>query len=350
MAQRTVLRTKLNVPKLALDVMPRPHLLAQLDAGLDGKLTLVAAPAGFGKTSLIVMWLRALTGRSAQAAGGVQACWLALDAGDNDLLHFLHYLIAAIRTCYPDACADIEALLGAPQPPTLENLADTLTNELAGLPERLVIVLDDLHQVDNPVIHVLLTRFIDFIPPQVHCVLISRMDPPMPLARWRARGQLQEVRLHDLSFSFDETTDYLQQNLVEPSHELIKAFYQQTEGWAVGLRLAALSLRTPSNATNILTNLATNQNRYTLDFLMDEVLDSQPPAIQRFMLCTSLLERFCADLCAAVIDEMTEDMANINLNYIHNANLFLVDLGTPRVVSLSSPVSKPVTESAVCAL
>ena len=284
----TLLQTKLYRPQAGHDVIARPHLLERLSRGLTRKLTLITAPAGYGKTTLVSAWL-------------AQLAWLSLDEYDNDLGLFLRYLVAAVQTVFPEAGANTLNLLLAPQLPPLNYLATTLINDLAALPADLILVLDDYHSLELAAIHQLLTRLLDQLPRPLHLVLLSRSELPLPLPRLRARGQLSEIRAAELRFSEAEAQTFLTHLLGRtPRPETVAALQERTEGWAAGLQLAALSLQGLADERAFAPAIS-GSNRYVLDYLLAEVLAQQPPAAQDFLVQTSILDRFCAPLCEAVL-------------------------------------------------
>jgi LuxR family maltose regulon positive regulatory protein len=278
--------------------------------GAGGNLILAVAPAGFGKTTLISQWVEELQVTQKAEQRGDQtsnqvAAWLTLDEYDNDLPLFLRYLVAAIQTLYPNACENSLHLLQAPQLPPAHYLATTLLNELATLDAGVTLVLDDYHTIRAEAIHQFLTRVIEHLPHSIRLVLASRTDPPLPLARWRMQQPITELRAADLAFSAAETQLFLTQLFLTqalgktPTLELLHTLDEQVEGWAAGLQLVALSLRTQPDERALAHALASN-NRYVMDYLLDEVFQRQSPAVQNFLLRTCLLDRFCAPLAAAL--------------------------------------------------
>ncbi len=325
------LRAKLYRPPIVSTVMPRPRLLQHLQRGLTGKVTLVSAPAGFGKSTLVSAWLDQLTAPPPDptASPAYMASWLSLDESDNQLPRFVHYVVAAIEECVPQSCRTVAELLQDKPEGTVEALADTLVVALNRLSTPLVLVLDDLHLVNATAVFAFLARLVRHAPPQFHLVVITRVDPPLPLNRWRARGDLNELRLHDLCFDLTETTAFLRMSLAEPmAPDLIAQLHHLTEGWVVGLRMAVLAMRDERDYAAFVTGFAANSNRYIIDYLMDDVLDQQPPSVQQFLICTSILTRFCAALCASVV-EVDEATAQQHISHIEHANLFLIELTFP---------------------
>jgi len=331
-----LLTTKLHIPQAALEFVPRPHLAARLDEGLKRKLTLVSAPAGFGKSTLVSEWIHRRGGGFPPAGATtapLQAAWLSLDEGDNDPARFWTYLIAAVQTVYPDVGHEAREIVGAPQLRSAEPAVVSLLNEIASrsLSAQLVLVLDDYHVIQAEQIHKDLGYLLDHQPPNLHLILIARADPPLPLARLRAHGQLLEVRAGDLQFTPDEAATLLNETMavaLEP--EQVAAVHQRTEGWIVGLRLAALSLRGHSALDRgDFIRQFTGSHQYILDYLTEEVLRALPDAQRWFLLQTSILDRFNAPLCAAVTGAVIGDAASRRLlDEIRIANLFLIPLDT----------------------
>ncbi|HMN28112.1 MAG TPA: hypothetical protein PKE45_08150 [Caldilineaceae bacterium] len=321
-----LLRTKLHRPASPSTAIARPACLQRLQDGLTGKVTLVSAPAGFGKITVVSLWFEAV---EAQAAAALRISWLALEEADNHLLRFVHYLVAAIEDKYPQSCAAVTALLHPDEQATTEILADVLADALTQLPGRLILALDDLHLVEDAAIYAFLTRLIQHMANQLHLVLITRVDPPLPLNRWRAQGHLNELRLHDLCFNLAETTTFLHANLDQrPTDAMVATLYERTEGWVVGLRLVVLALRGQTEYAEFAANIASASSRYILDYLVDDVLDQQTPSVQKFLICTAILTRFSAGLCAAVA-EMDDASAQRHINDVARANLFLIELTSP---------------------
>lgn len=325
--QASLLRTKLHRPASVPTEIPRLRLLRRLQEGLRSKVTLVSAAAGSGKTTILTAWLAHLTTSSAPLASKVS--WLTVDKADNQLPRFLGYLAATIEANFPHSCLAVAAVQQQNPDPTIEALAEMLANSLALLPSQLVLVLDDLHLIDNAAIYALLADLVHHAPATFHLVLSTRIDPPLPLTRWRARGWLNEVRQQELSFTVEEATAFLVKSLESPPPpEVSAALHKQTEGWPVGLRLAALALRGHADPVLFLADVVANRNRYVIDYLRDDVLDQQPAVVQEFLVCTAILKRFCPTLCSAVL-QIDEATAQQQLQYVERANLFLVELSSP---------------------
>src|SRR5215472_10620690 len=310
--------TKFHVPRAGF--VPRPRLLARLAAGIDRGLTVVCTPAGFGKTTLLGDWTR----RSRRPAA-----WLSLDAGDNDPARFWRYVIAALERVRPGACAPVGALLRGPHEPPLEAVVTAVINGLMTVPggDPVVLILDDYHLIEAPSVHDSVTFLLDQLPPGLRLVLASRVDPPLPLARRRAGGQLAELRAADLRFALEETAAFLAEATGLDLPPLLVATLQDlTEGWAAGVQLAALSLQGHSNPAQFVATFA-GSNRYVLDYLTEEVLARQPGNVVRFLLETSVLERLSGPLCDAVTGRSG---SQAQLEALERANLFMVPLDDER--------------------
>jgi LuxR family maltose regulon positive regulatory protein len=342
-----ILATKLYIPPPRPRVVLRPRLIERLNEGLQRKLTLISASAGFGKTTLVSEWV---------AGCGQPVAWLSLDEGDNDPASFLTYLVAALQTLAlseveglaPDLGAGLLAILQTPQPPSTESLLTILLNEITTIPDNFVLVLDDYHVLDSKPVDEALTFLLEHLPPQMHLVIATREDPDLPLARLRARGQMTELRLADLRFTPAEAAEFLGQVMgLNLAAEDIAALEARTEGWIAGLQMAALSMRDHEDVAEFIKGFS-GTNRYILDYLLEEVMAGQPPEIQHFLLYTSILERLTAGLCDAVLanDEGVQGKGNDRstvpeslsvgqsasiLKYLERANLFLVPLDDERI-------------------
>jgi ATP/maltotriose-dependent transcriptional regulator MalT len=309
--------TKFHVPRAGF--VPRPRLLARLSQGIGSGLTVVCTPAGFGKTTMLGDWAR---------RSRVPAAWLSLDAADNDPARFWRYVAAALDRVRPGTDASVTALLRGRQQPPLEAVATVVINELSIPGEgRVALVLDDYHLVDAPPVHDSVTFLLDRLPPGLRLVLSSRVDPPLPLARLRGRGQLTELRAADLRFTMAETAAFLREvtGLDLPAAS-VAALQDRTEGWAAGVQLAALSLRGRADPAGFIETFA-GSHRYVLDYLTEEVLAGQPEQVLRFLLETSVLDRLCGPLCDAVTGRSgSQEM----LEELDRANLFVVPLDEVR--------------------
>ncbi len=309
---------KLRIPRISSNLVPRPRLERLLNKSLKCALTLVSAPAGFGKTTLIAEWLATLPR---------PAAWLALDADASDITIFTQSLIRAIQTVFPDACQTTLALLNSPQMLKMSALATRLTNEMGQLSTPFVLVLDDYHTITDITIHQMMAALLDQLPPTVHLVIVTRADPPLPLARLRARGQLAEVRADDLRFSLAEVEQFIEHTDTPPvDAATLHVLAERTEGWAAGLRLASLSLRGEQDGARLTHGLAPRATRHIMDYLLDEVLSKQPTAVQKFLLTTAVLDAFNASLVAALQASDNVAACAAVIEEIERANLFLVVL------------------------
>lgn len=322
-----VLLTKLHLPMPRSGVVPRPGLLARLSAGLRGKLTLIAAPAGSDKTTLLSAF------HSSSTEPDRPLAWLALDDADNDEVRFWRHIIAALDPHHPGACATALALLTTRERPPVELALDSLINALTALPTDLPLVLDDYHAVTNPAIHRGVAYLLDHLPPRLHLVIASRADPPLPLARLRARGDLTELRAQDLRFTQQEAALLLADVArAQLDREAVASLVARTEGWAAGLQLAALALRDRPDTErgNFISRFAGSE-RYVADYLIAEVLEHQPPATQRFLLNTAICDRLCGDLCDTLTSpgERYSD-GQATLEGLELAGLFLIPLDDER--------------------
>jgi ATP/maltotriose-dependent transcriptional regulator MalT len=313
-----LLASKFYFPPHRPDLVPRPGLLENLDAGLRGKLTLVSAPAGFGKTTAVSEWLRYC---------GRPAAWLSVDKNDNDLSRFLIYLIAALQRIDAEIGDDVQAALEETLSPHFDILLTRLISEIEKFPDKSIIVLDDFHLINSKQVHDALNFLIEFLPPVIHLVISGRMDPPLPISRLRVRGDVNEIRTPQLRFTKDEVATYLNDLLgFDLSTDGIAALETRTEGWIASLKLAALSMQGRDDWTEFITKFS-GSNRYIIDYLVDEVMARQPEEVQTFLRRTSILERFCAPLCEYVIGGHGD---NDVLDYIERANLCLIPLDDHR--------------------
>lgn len=322
-----ILTTKLYIPPPPPrpKMVSRPRLIERLNAGLGGRLTLISASAGFGKTTLMSQWV---------ASCGRRVAWLSLDEGDNDLARFLTYVVAALRQIAPAIGEGVLRTLQASQQstPPLETLLTILLNDIATIPENFVLVLDDYHIVDTQPIDHALTFLLDHLPPQMHLVIATREDPPLPLARLRVRGELTELRVTDLRFTYAEAAGFLNEVMgLKLSTGDIAALEARTEGWIAGLQLAALALRGlgQDQPAEAFIRSFTGSHRYILDYLAEEVLNRQPHHIQTFLLHTALLDPLCGALCDAV-SGASSPTAQAILEQLERANLFIVPLDNER--------------------
>jgi LuxR family maltose regulon positive regulatory protein len=323
-----VLQTKLNRPSVTRDLVVRPRLLKQLNAGLEGAITLVAAPAGFGKTTLVSSWLQAANGHNGAT---LPYTWLSLDEGDSDGDVFLRYFVAALRVIFSEACPQTSRLLDSRQQPPTRVLMSTLSNEIEQLSSPFVMVMDDLHAPHGRALFDNLNEWLHHWPRQMHLVLLSRFNPPLPLTSLRAKGLLTEIRARDLRFSQDEAAEYFNQVLGLPSDEpTVVLLQQRLEGWIAGLKMASLSLGERESMRDMTDALLDNEV-FIADYLVDEVIASQPPKIQRFLLKTSILDQVSVSLAEALMDEQDAGCdARECVDYIESADLFLVHVDNQR--------------------
>lgn len=313
-----VLATKLYVPPSQPGVVPRPRLTKRLNEGLHRKLTLISASAGSGKTTLVSEWV-----------AGVErpAAWLSLDEGDNDPTRFLTYLVAALQTIAANIGEGVSSALGSPQPPPTESLLTALLNETTTVPDDFVLVLDDYHVIDATAVDDALVFVLEHLPPRMHLIIATREDPRLPLSRMRVRGQLSELRAADLRFTFSEAAEFLNQVMgLDLSVEEISAVESRTEGWIAGLQLAALSMRGREDVSGFIRAFA-GDNRYILDYLVEEVLHRQPERVRGFLLQTSILDRLSGPLCDAITGQ---EESNALLEALERGNLFVVPLDDKR--------------------
>jgi LuxR family transcriptional regulator, maltose regulon positive regulatory protein len=280
-------------------------------------------PAGFGKTTLLAEWVRTLDRPSA---------WLSLDEEDNDLLLFVHSLAAALRGVFPDEFQATASLIIAPQLPPPERVATLLLSDLADAPGDVVLVLNDYHFIHTSEIHTLLVRLIEQQPPQLHQVLSTRSDPPLPLSRWRAHGYLSELRRADLRFTLAETETFLAGALGKDlEHGTAAALEERTDGWIAVVRLATLSLRSTTDRAAFIERLGHSPDSTISDYLVEEVLSQFAPAVQELLVNSSILEQFCAELCGAVMgNDPTSAWVQATLVELERTNLFLVPLDEHR--------------------
>jgi len=326
----SLLTTKLFIPPSRTEFVPRPRLIERLDAGLHCKLTLISAPAGFGKTTLVTEWLDNLRS-DAKIENQIEkrVAWLSLDEGDNDLVRFLTYFIAALNQIEGIDAFGKGALniLQSPQPSPIEAVLTSMINELAVTNPRIILVLDDYHLIEVQPIHDALTFFIKHLPPGMHLVIATREDPHLPLARLRAKNQLTELRTADLRFTSSESAEFLTHVMnLDLSTEDIATLETRTEGWIAGLQLAAISMQGHNNAINLIGSFSGN-NRLVLDYLIEEVLSQQSENIQTFLLQTAILDRFNDALCDALTGQ---DNSQATLEMLEHTNLFIVPLDNER--------------------
>ena len=332
-----LLETKLYVPPLRPELVLRPRLVERLNAGLHRKLTLLSAPAGFGKTTLLSEWI---------AGCERPVAWLSLDVGDNDLARFLAYLVGALQTVEGRVGQGLPVAAQSPGLINVEPILTTLLNEIASLPGGLALVLDDYHAIESAPIDDAITFLLGHLPPQMHLVIATRTDPTLPLSRLRARGQLTELRADDLRFTAVEAAAFFEQaTCLSISSSDVHTLERRTEGWITGLQLAAVAMHgieQPEQIARFVHSFGAS-HRYVIDYLVDEVLDQQTPQVQAFLLRTSILDRMTASLCDALcfgVDETTSGCeatvvasqvdSQVLLERLEAANLFLIPLDGER--------------------
>jgi len=338
-----LLATKLTPPTARARWVARPRLLAVLEAGLQGtqRVTVIAAPAGFGKTSLLGAW------RATEAGSSVALAWVSLDAGDNDPPLFWSYVLAALDSVAPGVGTPALNVLQSSQPLSIEHLLTHVLNALAARPSHppgrpVVLVLEDYHVITTPAIHAALAWLVDRLPDALHLVILTRADPPLPLARLRASGDLVELHTDDLRFTPDEAAAFLNQGMgLALAAADLNALEGRTEGWIAGLQLAALALRDNRDRAAFIHGFA-GTNRYIVDYLVAEVLERQPAQVQTFLLQTSILDRLCGPLCDAVLGQPApspgepgatlagDGSSQSTLERLERANLFVVPLDADR--------------------
>ncbi len=315
-----ILATKLYLPPLRPNVVLRPRLIERLNEGLHRKLTLISAPAGFGKTTLVSEWLADCKRPTA---------WLSLDEGDNDTARFLTYLVAVLQTIAATIGEGALGALQSSQSPSTEAVLTALLNDLTTISDQFVLVLDDYHVIDSKPVDQALTYLVDHLPPHIHLAIATREDPALPLARLRAGGHLTELRAVDLRFTPSEAAEFLTRVMgLNLSADDISALETRTEGWIAGLQLAAISMQGNEDVAGFIRSF-TGSHHFVLDYLIEEVLGQQPETVQTFLLRTSILDRFCGPLCDAVLLDPSAS-GRATLEYLEHANLFIVPLDNER--------------------
>ncbi len=309
------------VPSPPRVLIARPRLSALLNEGLQRKLTLLSAPAGFGKTTLLSTWVQSRPEQDAPVA------WVSLDESDNNPVHFWSYLLTALSTSYQGIGQQALAHLHAPQVPPIQSILTTLINAMTTRATPCLLILDDYHVITEQEIHDAFRFLLEHQPAHLHVFLLTRVDPPFLLSRLRALGQVLELRIDQLRFTSQEAGAFLTKAMgLSLEAETLQAVETRTEGWIASLQLAALSLRGQTDPTDLLARLR-GDHRYILDYLTDEVLRQQRTAIQHFLHATSILERLSASLCDAIMQQSgSQEM----LEELERANLFVVSLDSQR--------------------
>lgn len=319
----SLLRTKLFVPSVRSRQVDRPRLIEKLNGGLDKALILVSAPAGYGKTTLVSSWLHEI---------GISSAWLSLDEQDNEPRRFLQYLVAAIRTVVPSVPGDTVQMLQGTSPASLQTLLTALINEISTQSKPVLLVMDDLHVIHAQPVLDALGFLLEHIPPELHLILLSRSDPPLPLARMRARNQVLDVRVEHMRFNPGEVAIFLREVMdLHLTADDVATLEARTEGWVAGLQLAALSLRGSKDAHRFVAEFAGRQD-YMVDYLVEEVLNAQPKEVRTFLLQTSGLGRMCGALCDAVLEPVGEEATSgqVMLERLDQMNLFVMPLDEER--------------------
>lgn len=326
-----LLLTHIQPPPLRRQLVARQRLSERIEYGYGGTITLVVAPAGWGKTTLLSMWIAGLP-----TADRRRVAWLALDHGETEPIRLLRYVIAALQQAAPGIGEAALAVLETPQP-ALEAALMLLLNNLAEQPHPLVLILDDYHVLRVPALHQILTFLVEHLPSQLHLIIASRENPPLPLSRLRARGQLHELRADDLRFTAEESADLLASMGLQLAPQAITALEQRLEGWAAGLQLTALALRDQHDQSSFIDGFI-ESHRLALDYLAEEVLEHLPNHVMTFLLQTSILDRLCGPLCDAVmgVREVVlvpgprpldpDSYSQLILEDLERANLFLIPL------------------------
>ncbi len=313
-----LLQIKLYRPRTQGGI-PRPRLIERLQQHLDGSLTLVSAPAGYGKSMLINQWMEQ-TGRP--------GAWLSLDEYDSTLGTVVSYVVAALTSVFPEIGSGTQNLLRAASLSSPERLAESVLHDIEGLPQPIVLTIDDYHAISDAATHTFMARFVELMPRFLQLVLITRVDPPFSLARLRGQGLLHEVRAAHLRFDHEETADLLQDILEEPlPPRMIDLLAERTEGWPAGLRLAAISLQDTPDPEAFVSRFAEGNNRLLMDYVVDEVLAGLPDSERALLMRMSVLDRFCVPLLAAISEPGVGDSAGQQLlERLWGANLFLIAL------------------------
>ena len=323
-----LLKTKLHIPQQRPDIVPRSLLIKKLNERIQRKLTLITAPAGYGKTNLAAEWIHALQSEAAESTSHNRITWLSLGEADSEPIHFLSYVIAALQQVAPEIGVGTLGLFEMAQSPPINTVLNELINDIAGLDYYIMLVLDDYHVISHPEVHHSLRYLVEHQPYQLHLVITSREDPPLPLSRLRARGEMAEIRMHDLRFSLAETTQFFSHSMkLNLASEAIQALEARTEGWIAGLQLAGFVLKNLPDHHAFLETFS-GSHRYVLDYLTDEVLQSQDEEVRQFLVQTAVLKRFNTELCQAVTGNPNSQSI---LEQLEQANVFIVPLDHERV-------------------
>jgi LuxR family maltose regulon positive regulatory protein len=306
-------------------MVPRSLLIKQLNERIQRKLTLITAPAGYGKTNLASEWTHSL---QSEDTSNNRITWLSLEEADSEPIRFLSYVIAALQQVAPEIGVGALSLFEMAQSPPINTVLNELINDIAGLDYHIMLVLDDYHVISHPEIHEALRYLVEHQPHQMHLVITSREDPPLPLPRLRARGEMAEIRMHDLRFSLDETTQFFSHSMkLDLESEVISVLEARTEGWIAGLQLAGIVLKNLPDHQAFMDTFS-GSHRYVLDYLTDEVLQSQDEEVRQFLVQTAILKRFNTDICQAVTGNANSQFI---LEQLEQTNMFIVPLDHERV-------------------
>ena len=320
-----LLKTKLHIPHRRPDMVPRSLLIKQLNERIQRKLTLITAPAGYGKTNLASEWIHSL---QSEDTSNNRITWLSLEEADSEPIRFLSYVITALQQVAPEIGVGALSLFEMAQSPPINTVLNELINDIAGLDYHIMLVLDDYHVISHPEIHEALLYLVEHQPHQMHLVITSREDPPLPLPRLRARGEMAEIRMHDLRFSLDETTQFFSHSMkLDLESEVIGVLEARTEGWIAGLQLAGIVLKNLPDHQAFMDTFS-GSHRYVLDYLTDEVLQSQDEEVRQFLVQTAILRRFNTDICQAVTGNPNSQFI---LEQLEQTNMFIVALDHERV-------------------
>jgi LuxR family maltose regulon positive regulatory protein len=321
----SLLKTKLHIPHRRPDMVPRSLLIKQLNERIQRKLTLITAPAGYGKTNLASEWTHSL---QSEDTSNNRITWLSLEEADSEPIRFLSYVIAALQQVAPEIGVGALSLFEMTQSPPINTVLNELINDIAGLDYHIMLVLDDYHVISHPEIHEALRYLVEHQPHQMHLVITSREDPPLPLPRLRARGEMAEIRMHDLRFSLDEATQFFSHSMkLDLESEVISVLEARTEGWIAGLQLAGIVLKNLPDHQAFMDTFS-GSHRYVLDYLTDEVLQSQDEEVRQFLVQTAILKRFNTDICQAVTGNPNSQFI---LEQLEQTNMFIVPLDHERV-------------------
>ena len=313
-----MLLTKLHIPLAGNNIVHRTELFEKLNSGLSRKLILVSAPAGYGKTTLLSDWI---------IQNKIPAAWLSLDNGDNDPAVFLSYVITGIQSIYKEFGQSALRLINSPNSPSVESIAGLLINEILDIDKNFLLVLDDFHLITSSGVSKLVTYLLDHIPGNIHIVILTRSDPTLSVSRLRSQHQLVELRSSDLSFSVNDISILFNKRLkLGLSVDDVYSLESKTEGWVAGLQLTALSMSGREDISGYINDLK-GDNRYIMDYLMEEVLKIQTDDIKEFLLQTSILEQLSAPLCNAVLNRNDSQLI---LETLEKNNMFVIPLDTER--------------------